>query len=183
MARVSRRASICITSLASLITSYVNFTENDLEEMGVFKKGLRMQFLAILGQLRSFKLFVVIVRAEGLPKGSLFSCGASRKRVSVSFHDGTKVTNANSSKDPVYNCKFSLGPWEESEIKSKELVVEVDVAGSKICSCSVGFDELAKEKESEKPFPLVNNKTGSFAGVVVMKVWLKRSEEFERFLI
>ena len=171
------------TSLQSLITSYVTFTENDLEEMGVYKKGLRMQFLAILSQLRFFKLNVVVLRVEGLPSQGFFTCGPTRRRVVVSFHDAAKITNASAEKVPAYNLKFSLGPWEESKIREKDLVVEMDLNGKKESACSIGFDEIpTDEEEGAKPFPLVNNKTGAFGGVAVMKVWLKRSEEFDAFL-
>jgi hypothetical protein len=171
------------TSMQSLITDYVTFTENDLEEMGVFKKGLRMQFLAILRQLRSFKLHVAVVRAEGLPGAPFWACGPSRKRISVRFHDGEKVSNASSAKEPAYNNKFAFGPWEAKDIKGKEMVVELDINGAKASSCVVGYDEIAVGgEEAEKPYPLVNNKTGAFGGVVVMKVFLKRSEEFDSFL-
>jgi alpha-tubulin suppressor-like RCC1 family protein len=176
-------------SLNSLITSYVQFKEEDLEEMGVFKKGLRMQFLAVLSQLRSLKLNAVVVRVEGVPSnrsvlGNAFSCFAppAQRRIKLSFHDVAKSSNANTSVNPVFNWKLVLGPWEEKDINTKEVVIELENDGVVASSCCINYDEISSVEGTEKPFPLVNNKTGAFGGVVIMKVWLKRCEGFESFL-
>ncbi|GMH91853.1 hypothetical protein TL16_g12174 [Triparma laevis f. inornata] len=176
------------TSLESLTNPRVSFTDEDLVELGVFKKGLRMQFLALLGMLRSWKLVATVVRGEGM-KTPLLSCSPSRRRVSVSFMNSSKVTNATAGKTPVWNKTMVFPSFDQKELKDSEVVVELDTGGKK-ASCTVGFSEInlvgdgagkgglgslrVEEMGDGKPFPLVNNKTGWFEGCVWLKLYFVR---------
>ncbi|GMI08913.1 hypothetical protein TrVE_jg11399 [Triparma verrucosa] len=179
------------TSLESLTNPRVSFTDEDLVELGVFKKGLRMQFLALLGMLRSWKLVATVVRGEGM-KTPLLSCSPSRRRVSVTWMDSSKVTTATAGKAPVWNKTMIFPSVDQSKVKDSEVVVEMDTGGKK-ASCVVSYNEInmvggsgggrggemgggmdgvgVKEMGDGKPYPLVNNKTGSFEGCVWLKLY------------
>ena len=168
------------------MNTHVKFGDDDLEEMGVFKKGLRMQFLASLKELRSLKLICCIVKGEGMKKSSMFSWKQARKRVKVKWLEYEKITAAASgdAKKPYWNESMTFPPADLNEAIKGECVFELINNTAIVASCSVPYDEIDKVNNARtaaggegalgdgKPFPLINSKSGEVDGVIWIKLWL-----------
>lgn len=158
------------------ISKNVEFTDSALEEMGVFKKGLRMQFLAALKKLRSFKLVATIVRGEGMKNGGW--CGPTRRRISVKWMGGQKLTRVATGNKPVWSETLIFQSIDQGEAERGEVVLEVIQNGIAKSSCCVSFEEIDRvPSEAEigdgKPYPLVSVK-GDMVGCIWVKLILRR---------
>eukprot|EP00520_Triparma_pacifica_P000424 CAMPEP_0118642234 /NCGR_PEP_ID=MMETSP0785-20121206/5730_1 /TAXON_ID=91992 /ORGANISM="Bolidomonas pacifica, Strain CCMP 1866" /LENGTH=1049 /DNA_ID=CAMNT_0006533779 /DNA_START=23 /DNA_END=3169 /DNA_ORIENTATION=+ len=145
-------------SLESL-SKNVEFTDGALEEMGVFKKGLRMQFLAALKKLRSFKLVANVVRGEGMKSGRW--CGPTRRRVSVRWLGNQKMTRVATGNKPMWSETLIFQSADQNEAERGEVIMEVIQNGVAKSSCSVSFEEIDRvpsevELGDGKPYPLVS---------------------------
>ncbi|GMH51496.1 hypothetical protein TrRE_jg11034, partial [Triparma retinervis] len=162
-------------SLDSL-SKNVEFTDGALEEMGVFKKGLRMQFLAALKKLRSFKLVANVVRGEGMKSGGW--CGPTRRRISVKWMGGQKMTRVATGNKPMWSETLIFQSVDQGEAERGEVIMEVIQNGVAKSSCSVAFEEIDRvpseaEMGDGKPYPLVSVK-GDMVGCIWVKLLLRR---------
>lgn len=162
------------TSIESLAHPSIQFTDADLVEMGVLKKGLRMQFIALSNALRSRRLVATVVRGEGMRPFSLFSCGPGGRRVTIRFMGVEKVTSAASGLKPTWNKTFVFPYSDRAAVSKSDILITIE-GGGRRASCSVGAGEVGEREEGidGKPYPVVNNKTGGFEGCVWLKLHLE----------
>ena len=164
-----------VKSKQSLCNPSITFTDDDLKEFGFEKKGIRMQFLATLKQLRSFKMFAMVVSGEGLPGGGFFS-RTVRRRLSITAFGVSKMTGSSSEKKKAnWNKMLTFGPITEENFGSAgDIVIELHKNNKKISEAIVPIEEIPRQQESDsRPFPLVNSK-GVYSGIVHIKMWLER---------